>query len=148
MINADVRDILRLPWQLICFTLRHCVGQKCSVFWESRKSNLKILTIKNCPKMSCLIFAFDFCESLIENNEIIENLNICQKWQKYPRILENLTVSIKNVENTPEFLTETQKYGKKWSKMIKNDSENDQKFQKLYQNFWLLTENGRLLAFS
>ena len=45
----------------------------------AKVESLKISTVKNCPKMSRLIFAFNFCESLIENNEIIKNFDTCRK---------------------------------------------------------------------
>ena len=43
----------------------------------AKVESLKILTVENRPKISRLISAFDFCESLNETNGIIENFAIC-----------------------------------------------------------------------
>ena len=79
-----------------------------------------------------------------ESTEIFKTLDIYQKCQKYTGIFGFSTVSVKNVENIPEFQafwrylsTQKQQNG---LNSTKNESKNGQKTQKLDQNFRLHTK--------
>ena len=79
-----------------------------------------------------------------ESTEIFKTLDIYQKCQKYTGIFGFSTVSVKNVENIPEFQAfwrylSTQKQHNGLNS-TKNESKNGQKSQKLDQNFRLHTK--------
>ena len=58
-------------------------------FGISQKSKVKIRTLsENRPKLSRLLFAFNFRESLTDTTESFGNFDICQKCQKYTGILK------------------------------------------------------------
>ena len=59
-------------------------------FAISQKSKVKsqwFLTVKNCPKLSHLYFAFDFRESVTKTTKSFENFDISQKCWKYTGIV-------------------------------------------------------------